>query len=858
MPTIDIRSHIVYAAGTWRDPVLLAEEAPFPFTLADTCSASKLLLRWTGDAVALAGPLRIRVTFQSENVTYRLGAWTPPDQILAGDGGLTLLGDAPSGLPVNRAALVSLIGAGTLQAGTVYSYALDIPAGQVWPFTYGERDTADLGNNLYDRVTIEVAGFEAAPVPVAASCDLPCDFAVQDRPDAGAFFPVACEPCDPAAQVRMPPTAPALSVSAADGGCVRTRFFNGMFITREDLETEQRYVRVKNRLRNRAAGQGVVWGLNVGRSGDHVYVLPGYAVDCCGNDLTVTTAYRVEIAALLRDPAVAALCASASGAPKQVALLLEYVECPTEPRPVHGDPCGPAQQACEPSRIRETVRLRLVPPRPPATSGPMAEFLATAQTLHDKYGERLDAVTDLPPAAQVQLRLRAGDADVTASTDGVAVDTGLAGAVDASVSAEPDGVLLGVFTGGTLEIASADGQVLATTPLALLSSPGAPGLALTLDPAQAYTVTLAGWRVETPLAPAPGWADTGTAVWDLAAAGATWQLTGRETVPRARVVPARTEACAEPCAVPVARVPGIAGATAGVTVTPSAADAAGIRWPWLHSDPLDPARAGDPKALALGLLGAWMQQSTASSAEAGVSEPSSFAVVASTALYRAAWLWFYGVAGGDEQCEVGDALQRLLRGWCAAMLYPGPVCAGEPHGVVIGCTTVSAGTLGDVDPFGGRRYVVQWPLLSHWGGQVGLAPLDLTATRLFSTLCCIAALPCPASAGARPAFVARLGEDEAGGDAVYLAFGAEAALPDLWAREAGTPWDVAATHQVSAGLLLTYAVSALGGSAPPSTLALDPAGIDVVERYTVGGVVELGVASLLVARKVARARRPVA
>ncbi|MEZ4235283.1 MAG: hypothetical protein R3F59_03820 [Myxococcota bacterium] len=69
--------------------------------------------------------------------------------------------------------------------------------------------------------------------------------------------------------------------------------------------------------------------------------------------------------------------------------------------------------------------------------------------------------------------------------------------------------------------------------------------------------------------------------------------------------------------------------------------------------------------------------------------------------------------------------------------------------------------------------------------------------------------------------------------------------------------DVAATHQVSAGLLLSYGVSALSGDLPPSTLVRDPQGIDVIERYTVGGTLELGVASLLVARKVARARRPV-
>src|SRR5205823_6496212 len=93
----------------------------------------------------------------------------------------------------------------------------------------------------------------------------------------------ACEPCNGSVIGLPPPGSVALVTPPADGGCVRTRFFNGMFITREDLETEQRYHRLKSRLHNRAAGAGVVWGLGVGRQGDRVCVLPGYAVDCCAS-----------------------------------------------------------------------------------------------------------------------------------------------------------------------------------------------------------------------------------------------------------------------------------------------------------------------------------------------------------------------------------------------------------------------------------------------------------------------------------------------------------------------------------------------------------------------------------------------
>ena len=73
------------------------------------------------------------------------------------------------------------------------------------------------------------------------------------------------------------------------GGPVRTRFFDGMFLTQADLENEQRYWRLKRRLTNRALGEGVVWGLKLGWNRDRrAFTLsPGYALDCCGNDLVV-------------------------------------------------------------------------------------------------------------------------------------------------------------------------------------------------------------------------------------------------------------------------------------------------------------------------------------------------------------------------------------------------------------------------------------------------------------------------------------------------------------------------------------------------------------------------------------------
>jgi hypothetical protein len=855
MPIIDLRDYIVSAAGTWQNPVLLSQQTPFSFTLADTRGPTRLLLRWAGDSVTLAGPVRIRVTFQVENLTYEMGTWSakraaplPGSESDAGGGLVSVEAGGSTGGPrpsPSVGAGVSLLGAATLQANTVYSYPLDIPAGQVWPFVYEPRTPArEMGANFYDRVLIEVAGFDTIGGPVA-SADLPCDLGVVDRPDCPAFFPTACEPCDPAAQVRMPPLTPALSVRPADGGCVRTRFFNGMFITQEDLETEQRYFRVKHRLHNRTIGQGVVWGLNVGKQGDQICVLPGFAIDCCGNDLTVTTVYRIDIAALLRDPAAAQACARGAGGQHRMHLLLEFVECPSDLRPVHHDPCGPTGQLCEPSRIRETVRLRLVPPRDPDTSGPLRDFLLTAQKLHDKYGQRLETVTDLPAASAASLVIHTARSRYDVRPDGQTVSFASS---DIALNAR---VTEGVFTGGTLRVVTDDGTAVAETPLALLSFPGATGLPVTLDPALGYRVELAAWRAESPLAPEPGWADTGTAVYTVRRQADRWRVTGRVEEQPARVVPARVPACADPCATPDGR-----GREPG-PCDPPRGPIASLRWPWLHGDPLAEIHAGDPKAIVLGVLGAWLRHAVASSADAGTPQGWSFQRVASAVVYRAVWLMFYGVDAGRERQDVEASVEALLRGWCRAALYPGPVCGCEPHGVVIGCTTVKAGTLGDVDPFGGRRYVIQYPLLAYWGSQIGIVPPDASIARLFSLLCCIGALPRPTTTPGSPAVLFKLaeaqGETPAGAgtrQTIYLAIGTEKGIAAAYENETGRLLEVGAVHKVGFLLFASYVIEGLRGQLPPSTLPVagGAAPQRIVERYTLGGLLEPGVVSLLVTR----------
>jgi hypothetical protein len=87
-------------------------------------------------------------------------------------------------------------------------------------------------------------------------------------------------------------------------GIVRPRFFAGQLLTEDDLQLLSDYVGQKNRLHNRHLfGAGVVCGLEVtcDPCGDgRVIVQPGYALDCCGNDLTLSCPQVVDLNALVR------------------------------------------------------------------------------------------------------------------------------------------------------------------------------------------------------------------------------------------------------------------------------------------------------------------------------------------------------------------------------------------------------------------------------------------------------------------------------------------------------------------------------------------------------------------------------
>jgi hypothetical protein len=159
--------------------------------------------------------------------------------------------------------------------------------------------------------------------------------------------------------------------------------------------------------------------------------------------------------------------------------------------------------------------------------------------------------------------------------------------------------------------------------------------------------------------------------------------------------------------------------------------------PWSHPDPNGTAVPADPKVdllaavYALLALDAGRYPDNGQAAAAGD-------VQALTRVYEAAWHVLFRVAPDAPGRQLTEALHQLFRDWCDALLYPGPTCAGEPHGVVIGCALVQGGDICDIDPWGGRRWVVHYPLLSYWLEQFGVTPPDVLASRLFDLVCCIA------------------------------------------------------------------------------------------------------------------------
>ena len=440
--------------------------------------------------------------------------------------------------------------------------------------------------------------------------ELPCDFATGSGSRLGAFFPAACEPCAPGAFVGMPPQkGPSLMVPAARGGTVRTRYFNGMFITKEDLWADQNNNRIKHALMNRAMGQGVVWGFDVCLDGDVVCVLPGYGVDCCGNDIVVSCAYRVDSQALLRDPAASKPAFSTGRGARRMSLLLEYYECPEEPRPVHGDPCAPDSVRCEMSRIRETARLRLVPPCDVDDSGCIKDFLDEVKKLKgDRVVGPILTAGLATPAPSMPMSMPAPTLTTTPATS-VPFQIVVKGITQAVIDPANDGTYtikynpfgaannVSIAVEPASGVAFTGGRIKETQPVALTIKDPIPGSGFSWQ----FKVQFA---MQVPLTDVlESW--TMTQGTDQYAGDATLEITGvrrdqatessdLKIVVRAKATVTRPDQQPPP---PPSKFPCWSEAC-----DPTGRPRFPVAIPWLHEDPGHPGQAADPKVIVLAIL----------------------------------------------------------------------------------------------------------------------------------------------------------------------------------------------------------------------------------------------------------------
>lgn len=158
-------------------------------------------------------------------------------------------------------------------------------------------------------------------------------------------------------------------------GCLeRPRFFCGQLLTDKDLDLAQRYLIEKNKLHNRhLVGMGAVCGLAVTchpNCKGVVRVEPGYAIDCCGNDIVVCEPRDFNVPQFIKDclqkkdPLCEGLLRTATidckGVPCEFYLTLSYDEELARPVTALIRDNGCTVNRCEPSRTREMYRLGLI------------------------------------------------------------------------------------------------------------------------------------------------------------------------------------------------------------------------------------------------------------------------------------------------------------------------------------------------------------------------------------------------------------------------------------------------------------------------------------------------------------------
>jgi hypothetical protein len=126
-----------------------------------------------------------------------------------------------------------------------------------------------------------------------------------------------------------------------EGGLKRVNYHMGQLLTVEDFKQEQEYHLEKHRRHNRCLhGCGIVCGLEVSTEGNAICVGPGFALDCCGNEIWVHQAPE------LRMPQ----------GENAIYVGIRYAEKKTDPAPLPGTPAAEGEEM-QYKRIEESFEI---------------------------------------------------------------------------------------------------------------------------------------------------------------------------------------------------------------------------------------------------------------------------------------------------------------------------------------------------------------------------------------------------------------------------------------------------------------------------------------------------------------------
>ena len=171
-------------------------------------------------------------------------------------------------------------------------------------------------------------------------------------------------------------------------GLERVRFFPRQILGADDLNTEQRYFREKQRRHNRYLhGWGVVCGCEVKPSPTtakpfQVVICPGYVVTPCGDEIMIGTPALFDLATCLvssDDPcALSVPCppvTSSTPMRSLIYLAVCYRECVTRPVRVAPAGCSCDEAQCDYSRIRDGYQFSCLSQKPATVTGPTCQQL---------------------------------------------------------------------------------------------------------------------------------------------------------------------------------------------------------------------------------------------------------------------------------------------------------------------------------------------------------------------------------------------------------------------------------------------------------------------------------------------------